>query len=376
MAEARKNRFEQHSKTTMALLFGALSLVLLIGSFFLIKAVRDEVHRGVERYVIMREHRPQSDISGTPSKTLIGEADGLEAKPYRLRADNQGFIIPSKVHAKPDLSIVFLGGSTTECHYMGEEERFPYLAGRKLEEGTGLKVNALNGGYAGNNTLHMLTLLMAKVIPLKPQAVVFMECVNDANYLLYAGGYWEPHPTRGLVFDKQYGPVKSFIIRHFMNRKVVDAPAEDEFAGSRGKPAQLDQAAMRANYRANLELFAFMCRQHGITPVFMTQFNRLTEAPDENIARQIDPLLKGLNLTYPEYRALYQGLNQETREVAARMQVDLIDLDKLVPQDKSVMYDTVHLNANGSRLVADIVAERLKMVLKAPKSSAAGKDNP
>ena len=60
-------------------------------------------------------------------------SDGLEQKPYVLRVDRQGFIMPAKIHDHPDLTIAFLGGSTTECTYVDEDQRFPYLVGRLLE---------------------------------------------------------------------------------------------------------------------------------------------------------------------------------------------------------------------------------------------------
>ena len=56
--------------------------------------------------------------------------------------------MPSKVHDHPDLTLAFLGGSTTECIYVDENNRFPYLAGRLIEEQTGLKVNSYNAGRA------------------------------------------------------------------------------------------------------------------------------------------------------------------------------------------------------------------------------------
>ena len=47
-------------------------------------------------------------------------SDSLAQKPYVLRVDRQGFIMPSKIHDHPDLTIAFLGGSTTECIYVDE----------------------------------------------------------------------------------------------------------------------------------------------------------------------------------------------------------------------------------------------------------------
>jgi len=364
LTQGRENRFEKAPRKVLAVLWGVLALALCLGLFFVGKALRDEVKRGVERYIVLRERRPSSDIPQRPSKELVAVADGLERKSYPFRVDADGYLMPSAVHEKPDLTVVFLGGSTTECMYMQEEERFPYLVGRQLEKDLGLKVNTLNGGTAGNHTLHCVLALQGKVLPRRPQAVVLMESINDLNYLMIVGDYWTSHATRGIVFDKDYGLVKSLLIRHVMNREVLAADDDDEFAAQRGKQNTLDTAAMARLYRKNLELFVYLCRQHGITPVLMTQFNRFTEAPEENLLRQMRGINDGWGVDFAAYRAAYMVLQDTLRAVAAEQKAALIDLDRLVPKDKEYMYDVVHLRPAGARLVAEIIAERLPGILK------------
>ncbi|MHC1701441.1 MAG: SGNH/GDSL hydrolase family protein [Humidesulfovibrio sp.] len=359
MSDKPANRFEKAPRTVLAALYAVLALALCVGLFFLVKAVRDEAKRGVERYIVLRERRPSSDIPQSPPDGLVAVADGLVKQKYPFRADADGYIMPSAVHQKPDLTVVFLGGSTTECMYMQEEERFPYLAGRMLEQNLGLKVNALNGGNAGSNTLHCLLVLQGKVLPRRPRAVVLMECINDLNFLMTVGDYWTPHASRGIVFDKEYNPVKTFILTHLADRKPLAADREDEFAAQRGHEKVLDPAVVTALYRKNLEHFVFLCRQHGITPVLMTQFNRFTLKPEENLMRQ----MKGWAVDYPAYLRAYTALQDTLRAVAAEQNVALIDLDRLVPQTRQYMYDVVHLNSAGARLVAGIVAEHLARVL-------------
>lgn len=366
MDKKHKSRFEKRPRATLAVLLGCLALLLAGGGFFLAKAVRDEVNRGVKRTIPMRENRPQSDLAHYPNEQLFKTYDGLEYRRYRLRADADGFVEPSKIHEKPDLTVVFLGGSTTECHYMDELDRYPYLVGRRLEERLGLKVNSYNGGFAGNNTMHMLMLLLAKVLPLNPQVVVFMECVNDVNFLINLGDYWKTHASRGLVADEEYGPVKTYIIRHLMGRQGPPPQGEDEFAADRGKLRFIDQEKACESFHRNLETLAFVCRVNGATPVFMTQFNRLTETPDPNIAASMQKMLDAFHVSYADYRSVYRAMNQEIRDTAAELDVPLVDLENLVPQDKAYMYDAVHLNADGSHFVADIVTARLEETLKAP----------
>ena len=364
MTERRENRFDKAPRTVLAVLWGVLTLALCVGAFFVVKAVRDEARRGVERYIVLREPRPASDIPHTPADALVALADGLEKRAYPFRIDADGYVMPSQVHEKPDLSVIFLGGSTTECMYMQEEERFPYLVGRELEKTLGLKVNSLNGGNAGNHTLHCTLVLQGKVLQRKPQAVVLMECVNDLNSLLYLGDYWVTHISRGIVFDKEYNPLKTFILRHITGRTSQNVnPYADEFAGQRTQKKPFDPATLAAKYRKNLELFVFVCRQHGITPVLMTQFNRFSEHPEENLLASMNNIWSQYGTDYAAYRAAYMAMQDTLRQVAAEQKVALIDLDRLVPKDKDMMYDTVHLKPAGARLVAGIIAGRLPGIL-------------
>ena len=97
---------------------------------------------------------------------------------------------------KPDLTLVFLGGSTVACIYVDEESRFPSLVGQLLSQQTGKKVTSYNSGVGGNNSLHSLDILLNKIIPLKPDVVVMMHNINDLVALIYDKTYWSNNPTR------------------------------------------------------------------------------------------------------------------------------------------------------------------------------------
>lgn len=360
----RENRFERNRKAVFAVLYSFIGLLLLAVALFSVKIARDEVNRGFERSLILREPRPSSDLSKNPPKSLLAVADGLENKPYRLRVDENGFIKPSAVHEKADASVVFLGGSTTECHFMDEEARFPYLVGRSLESALGKRINSYNTGSAGNNTVHCNLILQGKVLPMRPRAAVLMECINDLTFLAVLGDYWSASATRGIVQDKEYNPAKTWIIQHLIGHKPAPAVLDDEFAGARSTGMKINPADISRQFRKNIELFVFVCRQHDITPVLMTQFNRFAETLDPNLREQMQPVFSHWGITYEQYRASYTALNETMRQVAREQNVLLVDLDRLVPKTKDYMYDVVHLNANGSRFVADIVAKSLDPVLR------------
>lgn len=360
----RENRFERNSKAVYGVLYSFIGLALLIICFFAVKITRDEINRGYERTIIMREPRVSSDISKPPSDGLLKIADGLANKPYRIRTDENGFIKPSAVHEKPDLSIVFLGGSTTECHYMDEEVRFPYLVGRSLEGSLGKRVNSYNTGRAGNNSLHCDLLLQAKVLPMRPHVAVLMECINDLTFLAVLGDYWSASGTRGIVQNKDYNFVKRWIIKNVIGHKAAPTTQDDEFAGSRAPATNLSPKDVSGKFRKNLELFVFLCKQHDITPVLMTQFNRFTPELAPNLRQQMQPVYDSWDISYEQYLANYNAMNDTTRQVAKEHNLLLIDLDRMVPKTKDYMYDVVHLSDNGSRLVADLIAKALEPTLR------------
>src|SRR5262245_59139032 len=74
------------------------------------------------REIHLREHPPGLVWHTTPDKFGVdyAQTDSLVKKEYVLRADENGFIIPSRIHDSADLTLVFLGGSTTECLFMEE----------------------------------------------------------------------------------------------------------------------------------------------------------------------------------------------------------------------------------------------------------------
>lgn len=361
-----QNRFERHSKKIYAVLYSLLGVLLLVGSLLLVKAVRDEMKRGGERYIALSEPRPFQDISQSPGPDTLRMAVGLEKKGYRLRVDEDGFIMPSKVHDKADRSVVFLGGSTTECHFMDEEARFPYLVGRHLEKALGLKVNSFNTGMAGNNSMHSLFILQAKVLSMKPKTAVLMECINDLTWLTVVGSYYAHHYSRGIIVEKEYNPIKNFILSFVRKKAEEKFDVEDEFAGHRSSRPKLSIAEICALYKKNLELFVFICRQNNITPVLMTQFNRFTPEYEGELRKlgQLEFIESRWGVKYPQYLESYDALNNVHRIVAAEQGVPLIDLDKLVPKTTEYLYDSVHLSEKGSRFVAEVIAKQLEPLVR------------
>jgi hypothetical protein len=336
---------------------------------------------GIKRSIKLRELNPLYRNILIPDASAMRMSDGLTQKPYVLRVDRQGFIMPAKIHDHPDLTLAFLGGSTTECIYIDENLRFPYLAGRLIEAQTHLKVNAYNAGRSGNNTLHCLNILLNKVVNLKPDVVVLMENINDLAILMYEKTYWNTNPSRSPIEEKlpNFKTVGQDLRQMFYTVRDLTFPnlaratkglfhsdrkgKGDEFKNVRGKKITIDQDLIVREYTLNLKTFINICRARRITPVLMTQASRMTDNPDPLIKKMMHNLEVTQGITYAEFKEAFDRLNQTMREVGAKNGVLVIDLAREIAPVKENIADVAHYNDQGSRLVAAQIAAQLIPVI-------------
>jgi lysophospholipase L1-like esterase len=375
------NWFQRHPKKTLIAVTLFFILVIVVGAEKILEFTSRRqgmvLEAGVERrYVRLKEFRPGANLLLAFPRNHLPYTDNIFTKQYRVEIDSNGFIAPSRIYERPDKVIVFLGGSTTECMFVDQDQRFPYLTGRILEQETGAKINSYNGGMSGSNSLNAIDILINKVIPLKPDVVVFMENINDLSTLLYEGSYWHKDKARspletlkkrqlvGKLLKEIFIPHLNFAYRNL--KKTLSGKEEDEFGGARGQKLVFDQARMGREFAANLQTMVCTCKAWGIVPVLMTQANRITEHPDPVVAAYIARDGRDTGISYQRFKALYDAFNDSIREVGRKNQVMVIDLAQEVPSDKKYLYDLVHLNDAGSQLAAQIIAGRLKGIIAAP----------
>ncbi len=369
---APRSWFQRHPiKTLVGVILVVVLIIAVAAEQFL--AFNNRRHgiflEGERRYIRLKEYRPGTRLLLAFPRNHLPYTDNVFPKKYRVDIDQDGFIVPSKVYDRPDKVIVFLGGSTTECMFMDENHRFPYEVGRILSQETGRKINSYNGGMSGNNTLNAIDILINKVIPLHPQAVVYMENINDLSTLLYEGTYWSKgtarSPLETLQSKKLVGKLlKEMFIPNLNNayrglRDMLFRRGGDEFAGARGKKLAFNQAKMVHEFSANLQTFVCTCKAWGVVPVLMTQANRITDRPDPVVAAYVGRYGSDTGISYEDFKKLYDAFNDTIREVGRRDGVMVIDLAREVPSDKKYLYDMVHFNDAGSELAAKLIAGRL-----------------
>jgi lysophospholipase L1-like esterase len=383
----KKSWFENNPGKTIVLLL----LLFLVAATVITEKILAYVNQSRKmvlfterRYINLREYQPNLDVVDIPPDKALREADGLEKKAYRVRTDAQGFILPYNRYDKPDLTLVFLGGSTVACIYVDEESRFPALVGNLLERQTGKRVTSYNSGVGGNNSLHSLDILLNKLIPLKPDAVVMMHNINDLVALIYDKTYWSKNPTRQPIINyklyKDLTGMKAIstlardtyipnlhVAFRSLSKKVFGKKArdpEDEFAHVRGKKISFDPAQLLEEFRMNLQTFINICTARGITPVLMTQFNRYKAEPDDKIRVAMQGFAAESGISAAEFKEIYDKFNETIIAVGRGNGIGVIDLARLIPQEQEYMYDVVHLKTAGSQLAARIISEQLRPLVK------------
>ncbi len=225
--------------------------------------------------------------------------------------------------------------------------------GRLIEERTKLKVNSYNAGMDGNNTLHLIDILINKVIPANPNIVFMMENFNDMITLLYERTYWNKKASRPIIVEVKPSPwgimkdVAEITIPNLTRVIQQTFFITNEWQHIGGNKLIIDKQQLLGDFEVNLRTFINICKTRNIIPVLMTQANRFKEIPDPVIVASINEFSGKHGITYKELKEIYDMFNQKIREIGKKENITVINLAKEVPQDKSYMYDSVHLIDNG-----------------------------
>jgi lysophospholipase L1-like esterase len=372
----------------LAVNFLVLFFLLAAFEWVLEKVNPDERHHSVlSRYISLREIAlPNSHFTEMPHHSFQRYTENLEIKNYTVDVDENGFIRSETILPEAKANILFIGGSTTECRYVDDSLRFPSLIGKKLQQ-AGYSVNTFNSGVAGNHSLHSLNILTNKILHHDFQVAILMHGINDLVHLSYNGSFTsdEKTPTRRNI-ETVAKPDFDDIDFYFFRKKGVFKRLEKSFqvlfprlhyellsvkvkVSSQQQPLEFGWEKLQPihekqfeEYKNNLRSFVALCRADNITPVLMTQFNRVLEKEfSENpIYQPYTEKLRASGTSVPAFCDSYQKMNDIVREVAQEENVLLIDLDAEIPKSKDYLYDMVHLHGAGSVKVAEVVFRELE----------------
>jgi lysophospholipase L1-like esterase len=274
------------------------------------------------------------------------------------------------------LSIITVGGSTTECHFLTDNKTWPFRLGEYLSKDV-RNVWVNNAGLDGHSTFGHLLLLNDYIIRLKPKMVIFLTGVNDIenegpsffDKLNTKNAY--PDLLHFLYNNSEVINVAVNICRGAKAQKFNNTTQEWKKPGNLGKlemtreeiNERLDRQQQYVDkYGERLANIADVCKRNNITPVFLTQPCLYGDGKDSitgiDLAKaKVEEGMNGELLE--EILRLY---NNKMKAVCSAEKVFCIDLAAMMPKNSLYYYDQTHFTNEGADLVARLVEEKLKDV--------------
>jgi lysophospholipase L1-like esterase len=308
---------------------------------------------------------------------------GLEGLDTRIvhRKNSLGFRGPEvPADYAERLSIIAVGGSTTECFYISDGRTWPDLLVDRLDGNfRGLWLN--NAGLDGHSTWGHALLVRNFIGPLHPNVVLLLVGVNDMfaagpNHYdrAAAAGSWSAWADHSEVVSTILNLVRSRQTAKITALGTIPKPRDLRVSPQRRIDARELQALLDESrpdlqaYRERLEELIALLKSAGTMPVMITQPSLLGPVTDDFNGVDLGAIAVDMwerRLNGNAVWVLLEEYNDVTRAVAREHAVPLVDLARAMPKSHRYYYDFFHFNNDGSREVAVIIYRDLCPILAA-----------
>ncbi len=293
-------------------------------------------------------------------------AIGLRGEPWPANPENL-------------ITIITVGGSTTECKFLSDNKTWPELLKRDLKpDHPNIWLN--NAGLDGHSTFGHLVLLKDYLIKLHPDYILFLTGVNDVEldqpadldyqdirgihghsikYFLKSVINYTETGTLLLSLYRNYLAYRKGLIHKELDPTQLETGVTDSL--TRKNKIALQRKYLN-QYAGRLKELASESVDHGIKPVFITQpalfGNVLDSATGIYMGNRI---LDGYDCT-TDWEVL-QLYNEEVRNLR-RDGIIVVDLAAAMPKNSKYFYDFMHYTNAGAEKLAAILADSLRPIIK------------
>jgi len=339
---------------------------------------------------------PDTEFRFEPAPGVMPGVEGVSrfvTNSMGLRADE---LLPEHSYR-----VLTIGGSTTACQYLDQDECWPTRLQGALDGRGGRRVWVGNGGKDGMSSRDHVVQLRY-ILPHLPELelVVVLAGVNDLLLRLsrdegYDPDFMDRPDAEGFLLRHAFlggpetapaptatGPFYEELELWSLARRLLGGGAGDVLVSN--DPQGLVHETRRlmrskawvfhdelpdlttglAEYRRNLETLADMAAVRGARLLLVTQPYLWREDLPEELEALLWMAGKGDFLhrrvrQYYSTAAMKRGMdayNEVMRRAAERRGIECFDLAAVLPQDLTVFYDDVHFNESGARQVAEALA--------------------
>lgn len=282
----------------------------------------NETKKNVRRSIRLKEWPPLSKLTKIPTDEYISNVDNLPQVPYDIETDRNGFILTSSPLRDKNPFWLFMGDSFVESIFVPHGKRFTDLLAKNIQH-----ANILNGGYSGTTSLQIINTILNKVIPLSPKKIFVFIPSNDSRCINISGGYWNNTKLLSPIVGDIEGDNHNF-----------------DFGDDLSQLDLLLNILLDITSRIQCELY-------------------ISTTPHRHLNYSLDEYLQ---TRYPKegyFKKISDArlrIGQYVREWCYRENIRFIDLERGMSNFIDFSYDDVHLNENGSEMVAKIIETFLK----------------
>jgi lysophospholipase L1-like esterase len=287
------------------------------------------------------------------------------------------------------LSIVTVGGSTTECYYLSDKKTWP----AKLEDKLSREFNNIwvnNAGFDGHSTFGHQILIEDFLVKMKPSIILLLVGGNDVGRDDLGKGF-DDAQLRDKSDIGNYFLEKSEVANLFLNlwrrymaykRDIGHYGMEFEQLINNPQYVVLDNDKIQMSlakekkfldmYRIRLQRIVDTCRMNGIDLVLITQPMLYGVGKDDIINLDLEKVRTRNNQNGLLAWKRLELYNSVTREVSLKSKLLLIDLANSMPKSSKYFYDHVHFTNDGAEKVSDIIESQLRdyIIKKYPAHSS------
>ncbi|MBI3817662.1 MAG: SGNH/GDSL hydrolase family protein [Planctomycetes bacterium] len=254
--------------------------------------------------------------------------------------------------------IFCIGGSTTFGTSVSDDahtypSQLETMLNRTAPEN--MKYEVANCGVSGYTSVENLIQLELKLIDYRPDAVIFYEGINDARIIQSRGFRSDYSNMRQAWSPERISPFEEFLLRHFRIYAWLARGTDPEqqlgvltdFVFVPQYRIMHIRSDVRINdigipvFMRNMKHMLLVCKSHSIAPVLSTF--AIHEEPSP---------------TGERYTEIIARLNEQIRAFGESEHIPVLEIAGKLNDQKALFTDDVHLNDEGSRRHAEIVAEQ------------------
>lgn len=302
----------------------------------------------------------------------------------RLNTNSHGFRGVDIQKKKPFevFRIFIIGGSTVYGWGVPYEQSHAYILEKRLKQFyPNRKIEVLNAGDSWHCSEHSIIKYLFKIKDFQPNLIILWHGINDL-YRSFPSEKFSSVREFQADYSHFLGPLASMVFQHF-ERKNSLKPLFDinlytfdllkvilfsDFTTSRENPPlrsiDVREFPSLESFHRNMTSLVEVVKNDQVKLVLATQPFLYRKDLDQEELNSLWLFKANCTVqhTYPNVASMENGMNlfnTNTREIANRYKVPLIELEANLPKTKEYFFDDCHYTKKGNELVANIIFDFL-----------------